>query len=80
MSPAVRSQGPTASIKTVFAPSLWSLQISCLTLSTISVTSSFTPGMVVNSCWTPAILMLVAAVPGREESIMRRSALPKVVP
>jgi hypothetical protein len=51
-----------------------------LTLSTISVTSSFTPGMVVNSCWTPAILMLVAAVPGREESIMRRSALPKVVP
>ena len=36
--------------------------------------------LVVNSCWTPAILMLVAAVPGRDESIMRRSALPKVVP
>ena len=80
MSPAVTSQGPTASMKTVFTPSLWSLQMSCLMFSTMSVTSSFTPGMVVNSCWTPAILMLVAAVPGRDESMMRRRALPRVVP
>ncbi len=35
-----------------------------LTLRTISVTSSFTPGIVENSCWTPAILMLVQAVRG----------------
>ena len=36
-----------------------------LMLRTISVTSSFTPGMVENSCWMPDILMLVTAVPGR---------------
>ena len=47
---------------------------------TISVTSSFTPGMVENSCWTPAILMVVGAVPGSEESMIRRRALPSVVP
>jgi len=51
-----------------------------LTFSTISVTSSLTPGMVENSCCTPAILIEVAAVPGRDESIMRRSALPSVIP
>ena len=50
------------------------------TLRTISVTSSFTPGMVENSCWTPAILMEVTAVPGRDESRIRRRELPRVVP
>ena len=67
--------------KTVLVPSaLWSLVIRLLTLRTISVTSSLTPGMVENSCCTPAILMAVAAVPGSEESIMRRRALPSVMP
>ena len=51
-----------------------------LTLRTISVTSSLTPGMVENSCWTPAILMEVAAVPGSEDSRIRLRELPKVVP
>jgi hypothetical protein len=50
------------------------------TFSTISVTSSFTPGMVENSCCTPDILIEVTAVPGREESRMRRRELPRVVP
>ena len=50
------------------------------TLRTISVTSSFTPGMVENSCCTPAILIEVTAVPGRDESRMRRRELPNVVP
>ena len=46
----------------------------------ISVTSSFTPGMVENSCWTPSILTDVTATPGSEESSTRRRLLPKVVP
>ena len=51
-----------------------------LMLRTISVTSSFTPGMVENSCWMPDILMLVTAVPGRDDRSTRRRELPKVVP
>jgi hypothetical protein len=51
-----------------------------LTFRTISVTSSFTPGMVENSCCTPAIFMLVTAVPGREDRRTLRRELPSVVP
>ena len=65
---------------TVLAPSLYSLAIMPFTFRTISVTSSLMPGMVVNSCWTPDILMEVTAVPGREDSRIRRRELPKVVP
>jgi DNA-directed RNA polymerase subunit alpha len=43
-----------------------------------SVTSSLTPGTVVNSCRRPPILMLVTAAPGIEESRVRRSELPSV--
>ena len=39
---------------------------SSLTFMTSSTTSSLTPGIVVNSCSTPSILMLVTAAPGIE--------------
>jgi hypothetical protein len=47
-------------------------------LRMISVTSSLTPGTVVNSCSTPSIRMDVTAAPGIEESRVRRSELPSV--
>ena len=47
-----------------------------LTLRTISVTSSFTPGIVENSCCTPLILVLVTAVPGNDESKILRKEFP----
>ena len=43
-----------------------------------SVTSSFTPGTVVNSCSTPSMRMDVIAAPGIDESRVRRSELPSV--
>ena len=49
-----------------------------LTFMTSSTTSSLTPGIVVNSCSTPSILMLVMAAPGIELSRVRRSELPSV--
>ena len=51
---------------------------SCLMLRMSSVTSSFTPGTVVNSCRTPSIRMLVTAAPGIEDSSVRRMLLPRV--
>lgn len=46
----------------------------------ISVTSSFTPGIVENSCWMPSIWMLVTAAPCRggqhaAQSIAKRMAV-----
>ena len=49
-----------------------------LTFRMTSVTSSFTPGIVVNSCSTPSIRMLVTAAPGIDESSVRRRELPSV--
>ena len=53
-------------------------QTSCLRLSRMSVTSSRTPGSVVNSCATPSSLTEVTAAPSSEESSTRRSELPNV--
>src|SRR5512140_1804268 len=53
---------------------------SCLMLRISSVTSSFTPGTVVNSCRTPSIRMLVTDAPGMLDSSVRRSELPSVYP
>ena len=44
----------------------------------MSVTSSRTPGSVVNSWATPSILTAVTAAPSSEESSTRRSELPNV--
>ena len=46
----------------------------------MSVTSSRTPGSVVNSCAVPSILTEVTAAPSSDESSTRRSELPKVWP
>ncbi len=44
----------------------------------MSVTSSRTPGKVVNSCAVPSTLTEVTAAPSSEERSTRRSELPKV--
>ena len=80
MDAAVTSQGPSAEITTVFGPSQFSLATTPLMFSIISVTSSFTPGMVENSCSTPSILTALTATPGRLESSTLRRELPRVVP
>ena len=49
-------------------------------LSTMSVTSSRTPGMLLNSCSTPSICTAVTAAPCSDDSRMRRIALPSVMP
>ena len=46
----------------------------------MSVTSSFTPGSVVNSCSASSKRSWVTAPPGMDESSVRRSELPSVVP
>ena len=46
----------------------------------ISVTSSFTPGMELNSCRTPSIFTELMAAPGREESMILLRELPNVIP
>ena len=44
----------------------------------MSVTSSFTPGTVENSCATPSIRTLLIAAPPSEDSSTRRSEFPYV--
>ncbi len=46
----------------------------------MSVVSSTTPEIDENSCSTPSILTAVTAAPSIDESRIRRSALPIVVP
>ena len=46
-------------MRTTLVESLWFFTTSDLTLSTMSVTSSTTPGSVVNSCWAPWTLICV---------------------
>ncbi len=43
-----------------------------------SVTSSFTPATVENSCSTPSMRIDVIAAPGIDDSSVRRSELPRV--
>ena len=56
----------------------WSRQIRPLRLRMMSVTSSRTPGSVVNSCATPSIFTEVTAAPSRDESSTRRREFPNV--
>ena len=46
----------------------------------MSVTSSSTPGIVLNSCCTPCSFTLLTAEPSRLDSRMRRRELPIVCP
>src|SRR3989440_796819 len=80
MSPAVTSPGPCLRRYIETGSSCSELTDSSLTFMTSSTTSSLTPGIVVNSCRTPSILMLVTAAPGMDDSRVRRSELPSVYP
>ena len=74
-SPAVRR-----STRSTLVESLWFFTTSDLMLSTMSVTSSITPSIVVNSCWALWTLICVTALPSRLDSRIRRRPLPTVVP
>ena len=57
------SPGPLASKISFFIPSTLLLSAKDFTFKTISVTSSLTPLIEVNSCRTPSICIAVTAVP-----------------
>ena len=80
MSAAVTSRAPAASMRIVRGSLSCMRMQSCLSASTMLVTSSRTPGMVENSCRTPSIWMEVTAAPSKDESSIRRRLLPNVVP
>src|SRR5690242_18659604 len=80
MSPAVTSPGPCLRRYMLTGSSCSELTVRSLTFMTSSTTSSLTPGIVVNSCRTPSILILVTAAPGMDDSRVRRSELPSVYP
>src|SRR3954464_915031 len=74
MSPAVTSPGPLATSGTSISAASECIRATIsLRLRTMSVTSSFTPEMVENSCATPSIRTLVTAAPASELSRTPRS-------
>ena len=78
MSPAVTSPGPCLRRYIVTGSSSSDDTTRPLRFRMMSVTSSLTPGTVVNSCSTPSMRMLVTAAPGIDDSSVRRSELPRV--
>src|SRR5947209_115305 len=80
MSPAVMVLGPDFFTTMRFGPSPCILMAISLMLSTMSVTSSRTPGIDENSCSTPSMCTDCTAAPCSEESRTRRSAFPSVTP
>jgi hypothetical protein len=80
MSPAVILPSPSFSMRSTRAFESTHLSSTSLRLSTMSVTSSTTSGIVVNSCSAPSIFTAVMAEPCSDERRMRRRLLPIVVP
>ena len=80
ISEALISPGPLASKINFFVPSESHFNAKDLTFKTISVTSSLTPLIDVNSWSTPSICIDVTAAPLIEESKIRLSEFPKVNP
>src|SRR5215470_10233049 len=80
MSPAVTSVGPVFFTTMRLGPSPCILMAMSLMLRMMSVTSSRTPAMEENSWRTPSICTDCTLAPCKEESRMRRSALPSVNP
>ena len=74
------SPGPFASSINLLVVSELPFKASDLTFKTISVTSSLTPLIDVNSCNTPSICIAVTAVPLIDESRILLKELPKVSP
>ena len=79
MSAAVTEPGPFFAMCTsISGDSPCSRATRFLRLRMMSVTSSRTPGRVVNSCAVPSTFTDVTAAPSSEESSTRRSELPNV--
>ncbi len=79
MSAAVTGPAPFFCSRTsISGDSPWSRQLRFFRLSRMSVTSSRTPGSVVNSCATPSIFTEVTAAPSSDDRSTRRSELPNV--
>ena len=82
MSPALNASWPLT-ITNIFSASPESpvfFKRTCFRFRMISVTSSTTPLMVENSCVTPEKRTEVIAKPSKDESKIRRKALPIVIP
>ena len=80
MSEALISPGPLASKISFLIPSEELFKANDLTFKTMSVTSSLTPLIDVNSCNTPSIWIEVTAAPLIDESKILLKELPKVKP
>ncbi len=80
MSAAVATPGPSFSSVSVTGSFANERRRTFFRLRTIWTTSSFTPGMVENSCATPRTRADVIAAPSSEDSSTRRMELPSVVP
>ena len=76
-SPAETSALPLAD-RYIVAESVSIRSTTCFRLRMKSTTSSTTPSMVENSCWTPSMRTEVMAAPGMRASSVRRSVLPRV--
>ena len=80
MSLALTSFGPSASKTSFFGESDVDCIAKFFTFKTISVTSSLTPLIEVNSCKTPSICIAVTAVPLIDERRILLKEFPKVRP
>ena len=80
MSDALISPGPFASRINFFGSSDELFKAKDFTFSTISVTSSLTPFIDVNSCNTPSICIEVTAVPLIEDKRILLNEFPRVRP
>src|SRR6185312_1619709 len=78
--PLKTSPGESTLRRTVRIPSLSILKGTCLRFRMMSVASSTTPGMGLNSCATPSIRTAVIAAPSIELSSTRRKPVPMVDP
>ena len=80
MSEALISPGPFASKTNFFVPSELHFKANDFTFNTISVTSSLTPFIDVNSCKTPSIWIEVTAAPLIEDNKILLNEFPNVKP
>ena len=80
MSDPLIEHGPWASILSVLLPSPSIVAESSFNANIISVTSSFTPGIVENSCNTPSIFIEFTATPGKDYNNILLRAFPIVIP
>ena len=81
MSPAVTDPGPVLLISTsISGVSPCRTHTRPRRLRMMSVTSSRTPSIVLNSCWTPSMRIEVTAAPSSDERSTRRSEFPNVCP